>query len=250
MTRKDPMEIKEFYKKMWDDVYAILKPYGFRRKGSSIYLVQENGIVKLIELQKSSFNTQDWNQFTMNVGLALFEMPVEPKKLHYVFMHFRYHLGESLEDGWGHQFWYNVTFPKSYTWVEDGIIHTPTHDMGPYLSMEEINASVCKLVSEKALPFWESIQTHADYLALMYENQRMYEYQSGISLVMNMESMRMLSQIYGKELLPFLEKNLEGRQKILENMLNSLTEEQKALQMQTMDNDIELIELIEELRKN
>lgn len=241
------MEIKEFYKKLWDDVYAILKPQGFRRKGSNIFLVQENGIVKLIELQKSRFNTADWNQFTMNVGLALFDTPVPPDKLHYWCMHFPCHLGESMEDGWDHQFWYHVTFPKPYCWVQDGIIHTPAFDMGPYLSMEDINASVCELVSKKALPFWDSVQTYEDYLRLMNE------YQSSPRLGMNMESLHMLARIYGKELLPFLERSLEGRQKVREDWLNTLTDDQKAAQASTIENweknERELTELIEELKK-
>lgn len=242
------MEIKEFYQKLWDDVYTILKPYGFRRRGSNIYLVQDNGIIKLIELQKSRFNTTDWNKFTVNVGLALFEIPIDPKKLHFWFMHFQYHLGESLEDGWDHQFWYHVTFPKPYCWVEDGIIHTPAFHVGPYLSMEDINASVCELVSKKALPFWESVQTHADYLTLMNEKP------NGPGLGMNMEAKRMLAHIYGKELLPFLEKLLEGKRKARENWLGSLTEEQKALQEPTIENwdkdERELTELIAELNKS
>ncbi|MCH5275349.1 MAG: DUF4304 domain-containing protein [Lachnospiraceae bacterium] len=241
------MEIKEFYKKLWDDVYAILKPQGFRRKGSNIFLVQENGIVKLIELQKSRFNTADWNQFTMNVGLALFETPVEPEKLHYWCMHFRYHLGESLEDGWDHQFWYHVTFPKPYCWVENGIIHTPAFSMGTYLSMENIHTSVCGLVSKKVLPFWDSIQTHADYLTFLNENQ------NSPGLGMNMESVRMLARIYGKELLPFLERSLEGKWKSMKNWMSSLSEEQKVSQAISIEKwekkKQELTELIEELKK-
>ena len=246
------VDLKEYYKKLWNDVYAILKPHGFRRKGSNIYLVQENGIVKLIELQKSQFNRSDWSQFTMNVGLSLFDTPVPPDKLHYWFMHFRYHLGESLEDGWTHQFWYHVTFPKPYCWVENGIIRTPAFDMGPYLSMEDIHVSVCKLVTEKALPLWESVQTHADYLSLMNKSEGLAA--PGIS----MEDLRRLARIYGRELLPYLEKSLMNMQEARKHwpspMPESLmTEGEKRLQEENIANwekrRKDLSDLAEELKK-
>jgi hypothetical protein len=52
-----------------DVFHATLKPYGFRKKGNSFYL--DNGIGKLINLQKSLHNSKDHILFTINVSIFL-----------------------------------------------------------------------------------------------------------------------------------------------------------------------------------
>lgn len=52
-----------------DVFHATLKFYGFRKKGNSFYL--DNGIGKLINLQKSVHNSKNHISFTINTGIFL-----------------------------------------------------------------------------------------------------------------------------------------------------------------------------------
>lgn len=189
-------ELMKYYKNLWDDVYAILKPYGFKRKGSNIYCIQENGIVKLIEMQKSRFNMAEWSRFTMNLGMSAMEIPVDLKKLKSYFMQMQMHLGSSREDGFKSQFWYDVTVPERTQ---------------PYLSPEDIHESVCDLIKNKAMVLFDSVQDKDDYFELLLENIGDRN-STAIDCVLNNENREMLGRIYGSRLTPVIDKMIATRQ--------------------------------------
>lgn len=107
------MDYKDFYKKLMQKTNDTLKPFGFRKNCVNFRCLYENGIAQEIEFQKSLFNIGEWHTFTVNVNVGLFPTPATKASCKGSFLQIRRHLGETLEDGLDHQFWYQVVLPES-----------------------------------------------------------------------------------------------------------------------------------------
>ncbi|WP_295653128.1 DUF4304 domain-containing protein [uncultured Mucilaginibacter sp.] len=51
-----------------DIFHKTLKPRGYKKKGNNFY-IQNNGIGKIINLQKSKYNSKEYISFTINTGI-------------------------------------------------------------------------------------------------------------------------------------------------------------------------------------
>lgn len=203
------MDLKVYYKTIWDDVYAYLKPLGFRRRGITIYRITEEGVIHLIEMQKSQFNTEQWSRFTMNVGMSVTELPVDVKKMHYYIMQMQMNLGCSLDDGWNQQFWYNVSMPDN--WKELDFLKDK------HMTLDEIHSSVLMLVQNKAMPLFDSVITKEDYFKLFNENYNQYD-GNHIRCMCGIKQLEELGSIYGKRMIPIFDSFIDQKKTAIEEM--------------------------------
>lgn len=67
------------FKELLKQLFTLLKPLGYKKDGQNFRLFQENGISRIINFQKSSFNTKDDLSFTVNVGVYDQNKAADPK---------------------------------------------------------------------------------------------------------------------------------------------------------------------------
>lgn len=203
-------EIRQFYRDLYSEMKAILKPHGFRKKKDRFRCLLANGIFWEIELQRQDFKMALMFHFTVNihVGLApsvaekdLWTIPDGPNQLWG-------HLGESLEDGWHHQKWYDLSAlvnPRVRAQVVDGQFPLTFKEPGqdwktvwiPYPSAGQIREEICRLTREKVLPFFLSVQTLEQYLALLKDHQ-------DLNLSWGEAAARLYAEVFGAGFLPVL----------------------------------------------
>lgn len=203
-------EIRQFYRDLYSEMKAILKPHGFRKKKDRFRCLLANGIFWEIELQRQDFKMALMFHFTVNihVGLApsvaekdLWTIPDGPNQLWG-------HLGESLEDGWHHQKWYDLSAlvnPRVRAQVVDGQFPLTFKEPGqdwktvwiPYPSAGQIREEICRLTREKVLPFFLSVQTLEQYLALLKDHQ-------DLNLSWGEAEARLYAEVFGAGFLPVL----------------------------------------------
>ena len=207
------MDYKVFYKDLMKEMYAVLKPQGFRKTGSCFRRKLENGIVWEVELQKSQFNmpSQGWSQFTLNVKAGLFPEPVTPLSWKRNHPQLCGNLGTKADEGWSHQHWYHVLDPadprrKGGAWTLT--YQEPGKDWQekriPCPMPDEIIKEVCELLIEKVVPFYQSLQTLDGYIDTVERAEEL-----GLSSIVRYEDCELYAKVFGKRFLPCLEKYLE-----------------------------------------
>lgn len=179
-----PVEaIQQFYRDLYSEMKTILKPYGFCKKKDRFRRLLANGIFWEIEIQRQDFKMALMFHFTVNIhaGFApsvaekdLWTIPDGPKQLWG-------HLGESPEDGWHHQKWYDLSAlvdPQVRAQVVDGQFPLTFKEPGqdwktvwiPYPSPEQIREEREDISSLSP----SSRQLHSDMLQRMAERLRVY----------------------------------------------------------------------------
>lgn len=59
----------EKYKELLKRLFELFKPLGYKKDGANFRLFQKNGIARIVNFQKSRYNTKDNLSFTINVGV-------------------------------------------------------------------------------------------------------------------------------------------------------------------------------------
>lgn len=208
------MDYKVFYKDLMKEMYAVLKPQGFRKTGSCFRRELENGIVWEVELQKSQFNmpSQGWSQFTLNVKAGLFPEPVTPLSWKRNHPQLCGNLGTKADEGWSHQHWYHVLDPADPR-RKDGAWTLTYQEPGkdwqekriPCPMPDEIIKEVCELLTGKVVPFYQSLQTLDGYLNMLERAEEL-----GLHSTVTHEDCEYYAKVFGKRFLPCLDKYQEN----------------------------------------
>lgn len=204
------MDYKAFYKELMTEMYAVLKPHGFRKTGTHFRRELDNGIVWEVEVQKSEFNmpSMGWSQFTVNVKAGLFSTPVTVFSWKENYPQIQGHLGTCVDEGFSHQYWYQVLDPadsrrKNGAWTLS--FQEPGKDWQekqiPCPMPDEIVKQVCGLLADKAIPFYLSLQTLDAYLDLLEREEELKLH----SMKRN-EDCLLYAKVFGEKFLPCLER--------------------------------------------
>ena len=66
----DPcVDVEYLYKDLLKRVHEQLKPSGYKKDGANFRLFQEDGLCKIINFQRSKWNTKETIEFTINLGI-------------------------------------------------------------------------------------------------------------------------------------------------------------------------------------
>ena len=207
------MDYKVFYKDLMKEMYAVLKPQGFRKAGACFRRELENGIVWKVEVQKSQFNmpAQGWSEFTINVKAGLFPLPVTVFSWKSNHPQLCGNLGTKADESWNHQHWYHVLDPAdprrkdgawTLTFQEPGKGWQEKKILCPM--PDEIIKEVCELLAEKAVPFYQSMKTLGGYLNILERADEL-----GLQCMVGYADCELYAKVFGEKFLPCLEKYLE-----------------------------------------
>lgn len=202
------MDFNGFYKELMTQMALVLKSYGFRKKGMRFYRVRENHIANVVEIQKSQFNFANASSFTVNIHVGLTEKTAPTR------LQFEGRLGETLEDGWKHQKWYELREPNDPL-VVDGRYAIRSQMPGqpmqeiwvPCVVPEKTIPEICGLLENKALPFFQSISTPEEYLRFYRDGLQ----KSGFHVCLSAEDFRLYAAVLGREVIPNLVSELDRR---------------------------------------
>ena len=61
--------LDERYKELLRQVYEILKPLGYKKEASNFRQIYKGGLGKILNFQKSKWNTNNEIQFVLNAGV-------------------------------------------------------------------------------------------------------------------------------------------------------------------------------------
>ena len=64
--------MKDIYKRLINDIFIVkFKPYGWKKQGDNFRFIDESGLGRIINFQKSRWNTADNIEFFINYGLYM-----------------------------------------------------------------------------------------------------------------------------------------------------------------------------------
>ena len=61
--------MEEKYKELLKNLYAILKPLGYRKEASDYRLFRPDGLARIVNIQRNKNNTAQCCMFTINIGV-------------------------------------------------------------------------------------------------------------------------------------------------------------------------------------
>lgn len=173
--------MEECFKEMLKRVYENLKPLGYKKDGSNFRVIQEDGLAKIINFQKSKWNSKESISFTINVGIY-FEK--EAKISNTKFKEYNCQIRQRPSC-------ITEKYRKDTWWV-----------ITPGVDLEELYSEICNFVCEEVLRFLAIFEDKSKTFDIILSGKAQ-EYTA--MPVMCYDTARMMVELgHGSKVLPFI----------------------------------------------
>jgi hypothetical protein len=163
-----PKDYKILLDNLVNEVYAKLKPHGFRKNARTFNRKLEHGIIQVINFQLSQ---SQYGNFTVNLGvcvegLHLLQYPEEEKKFHKEYeCHIRMRLGQLLKNT---DYWWNFSDEKINV-SEEIISDIDVKVLDWFASLDSIEKIVNNTTGlQRALIVWLKDKVRGEFLYQEY----------------------------------------------------------------------------------
>ncbi len=216
-------EIKEVRKEILFGMKDLLKPYGFRKKGDRYRRLLDSGILWELRIPEDNFKGLRFQHFTVQINLGIFPAGAEKDIWEPQDLPIEGELGQALAKGWQDGKWYtllplifpgmgaqivNEQFPITYKEPDQGWQTKWVPCPSPARIMEE----AFQLVRDEVIPFFFSVQTPGQYLALLKDPGKFV-------CIMGLEHAKVYAELFGPGFLPILEKWITLQEKSLKRVM-------------------------------